>query len=105
MLQRLDKNAQIRFTDIAEPTFVPPQGVDYAGLMQRIHARRGDVWYHGVEVFRQLYAAVGFGPVVSLTRLPGLAQALDAGYRAFAANRLRLTGRCSDGSCAVGEAA
>jgi len=53
----------------------------------------------GVEVFRRLYAAVGFGPLVALTRLPGVAQLLDLGYRWFAKNRLRLTGRCADGAC------
>ena len=105
MLQGLDRDGRILFTDIAGPTFEPPEGVDYAGLMQRIHARRGDVWFEGVEVFRQLYAAVGFGPLVALTRAPGVSQALDAGYRLFAANRLRLTGRCDDATCAVGEAA
>ncbi len=44
----------------------------------------------GVEVFRRLYAAVGFGPVVALTRLPGVRGALDAGYRWFAKNRQSL---------------
>lgn len=53
----------------------------------------------GVEVFRRLYAAVGFGPLAALTRLPGVAQLLDLGYRWFAKNRLRLTGRCADGAC------
>ena len=53
----------------------------------------------GVEVFRQLYAAIGWGWLVAASRAPGLSQLLDVAYRAFAKNRLRLTGRCSDGVC------
>lgn len=105
MLMRLDRDSRIHFVDIAAPGFQPPEGVDYPTLMDRIHARRGAEWYEGVEVFRQLYEAVGFGPVVAATRLPGVASLLNVGYRAFAKNRLRLTGRCVDGTCAVGEAA
>jgi predicted DCC family thiol-disulfide oxidoreductase YuxK len=52
-------------------------------------------------VFRQLYSAVGFGCLVKLSRLPVLSQFVGLGYRVFAKNRLRLTGRCkaSEGSC------
>jgi len=68
--------------------------------MARIHARTSDgTWMQGVEVFRRLYTAVGFGALVAPTRLPGIAQLLDLGYRWFAKNRLRLTGRCADGAC------
>lgn len=104
MLQRLDPRGAIRFTDIAAPDFRPdPRGRTMAELMDRIHGRLPDgSWIEGVEVFRQLYDAVGFGSLVWLSRLPGIAQLLDWGYRLFARNRLRLTGRCSpDGSCAV----
>jgi len=103
MLKRLDSRARILFTDIAAPGFRPPSDVDYPTLMDRIHARRGSEWYEGVEVFRQLYAAVGFSPLVAMTRAPGITQLLEVGYRAFAKNRLRLTGRCNDGVCAVRE--
>jgi predicted DCC family thiol-disulfide oxidoreductase YuxK len=104
MLMRLDKDARIVFTDIAAPGFRAPEGLDYATLMERIHARRGGKWYEGVEVFRQLYAEVGFGAAVSLSRLPGINGALEFGYRRFAQNRLKLTGRCDD-TCVVAEAA
>lgn len=107
MLRRLDGGRAIRFTDIAEPGFdATRHGRSHADLMERIHGRLPDGrWIEGVEVFRQLYRAVGFGPLVWLTRLPGIAQLLEWGYRVFAAHRLRLTGRCaSDGSCTVGSA-
>jgi len=35
-----------------------------------------------------------------VTRLPGISQLLSLGYRWFAKNRLRLTGRCEpEGAC------
>lgn len=103
MLRRLDRRGRIRFTDIAAADFEPSTlGLDMETLMDRIHGRLPDgTFIEGVEVFRRLYAAVGLGPVVALTRLPGVSGALDLAYRKFAANRLRWTGRCVDGVCAV----
>ena len=69
--------------------------------MSTLHAGNTDAatdgtWVTGVEVFRRLYAAVGFGPVVRLTRLPLIKQMLNVGYTVFAKNRLKLTGRCTE---------
>jgi predicted DCC family thiol-disulfide oxidoreductase YuxK len=50
-------------------------------------------------VFRQLYAAVGFGRLVAVSRVPGISHLLRLGYHLFAKNRLRLTGRCADAGC------
>jgi predicted DCC family thiol-disulfide oxidoreductase YuxK len=101
VLRRLDRRGRIRFTDIDAPGFQAPEGgPGFDDLMARIHARASDgTWIHGVEVFRRLYTAVGFGVLVAPTRLPGIAQLLDLGYRWFAKNRLRLTGRCANGAC------
>ncbi len=98
MLMRLDKKERILFTNIADPEFDPTQlGTTHEQLMQRIRGRLPDgSWVEGVEVFRRLYGAVGFGPVVALSRLPGVRGALDWGYSKFAANRLKWTGRCTD---------
>ena len=103
MLERLDRKRRIRFTDIASFTFDSASvGVSWEDLMERIHGRLPDgSLVEGVEVFRGLYAAVGFGWVVRLSRAPGISHVLELAYRAFAANRLRLTGRCHDGSCSV----
>lgn len=103
MLRRLDRRGKIVFTDIAAPGFDPGAlGLDMGRMMDRIRGRLPDgTMIEGVEVFRRLYAAVGFGPLVALTRLPGISALLDASYRLFAKNRLRLTGRCHDGQCAV----
>lgn len=116
MLQRLDRRGRIRFTDIAAPTFdASTVDVAHEQLMARIHGRDlaqpGAPLIEGVEVFRRLYAAVGLGPLVRLTRAPGVRHALDRGYDWFAKHRLWLTGRsseeaeCTDGRCAVPRAA
>lgn len=106
LLRRLDRRQRIRFTDIAAPGFdARAWGTDQATLMGHIHGRLPDgQWITGVEVFRQLYAAVGLGWLVAITRLPGLSHLLDAAYEVFARNRLRLTGRRCDAMCAVPEA-
>ncbi|HEY0708390.1 MAG TPA: DUF393 domain-containing protein [Polyangia bacterium] len=100
-LRRWDRRGRIRFSDIAAPTFDPAvTGLPIETLMARIHARTNEGrMVEGVEVFRRLYGAVGFGPLVALTRLPGISHLLDVAYRWFARNRLRLTGRCDDQRC------
>jgi len=103
MLRWMDRREQIRFTNIADSSF---STADYGKTMQEfmdeIQGRLPDgTWIIGVEVFRGLYAAVGLGAIVALTRLPGVSHSLDFGYRIFAKNRLRLTGRCNSGNCEV----
>lgn len=107
MLRRLDRRSAIRFTDIAQPGFDPASiGLTRDALMARIHGRTSDgTLVEGVEVFRHLYGAVGFGPLVALSRVPPIAWLLDAGYRWFAKNRLRLTGRCDDRTCSAAPSA
>ena len=103
LLRRLDRKHRILFTDIADPSFSPARfGMTMKDFMDEIQGRlRSGEWITGVEVFRRLYAAVGLKPVVALTRLPGISHGLEFGYRVFAKNRLRLTGRCDDGTCKV----
>jgi predicted DCC family thiol-disulfide oxidoreductase YuxK len=103
MLRRRDRRARIRFTDIAAESFdATAVGLTWEALMERIHGRLPDgTLIEGVEVFRRLYAAVGFRALVNLSRAPGVSQLLDLAYRLFAKNRLRLTGRCADRACAL----
>ena len=97
LLRRLDRRHKIRFTNIADPHFVPPPGQSFQDLMDEIHGRLPDgSWVTGVEVFRRLYGAVSCNCLMAPTRLPGVSHLLDWGYRLFAKNRLRLTGRCDD---------
>jgi predicted DCC family thiol-disulfide oxidoreductase YuxK len=103
LLKRWDRRRRLRMTDISDPSFDPQAvGKTYAELMARMHGRLPDgTWIEGVEVFRRLYAAVGLGPIVALTRWPVISQLFDLGYAVFARNRLRLTGRCTAESCSV----
>ncbi len=100
-LRRWDRRGQIRFTDISSPDFQAAEvGQTEDVLMAQMHGRLPDgTWLQGVEVFRRMYAAVGFGPLVFLSRLPLISQLLDWGYGVFARNRLRFTGRCTAKSC------
>jgi predicted DCC family thiol-disulfide oxidoreductase YuxK len=77
-------------------------GLSWGMLMARIHGRLPDgAMIEGVEVFRRLYVAVGFGRLVALSRLPVVSHFLDVAYLLFARYRLRLTGRCGGGQCKV----
>jgi len=103
LLNRLDHKERIWFTDIASADFeATAWGTSYDKLMDRIAARLpSGQWIDGVEVFRRLYGAVGFSFLVPLTRLPLVRQVLDYAYEKFAKNRLRWTGRCDGGTCAL----
>lgn len=102
MLQRMDRHRRIQFTNIADPDFdAASYGKSYDEFMAEMHGRLPDgTWVTGVEVFRRLYSAVGFGPIVWLTRLPIIKQCLNGGYSVFAKNRLKLSGRCT-GECSI----
>ena len=102
-LRRRDHKRRVVFTDIAESGFdAGSVGRDQRELMARIHGRLPDgSLVEGVEVFRQLYGAVGFRRLVTLSRWPIIAQLLNTAYRLFARYRLRITGRCDEGQCSV----
>jgi predicted DCC family thiol-disulfide oxidoreductase YuxK len=105
MLRRHDQRGRIRFTDITAENFdASAVGLEWEALMARIHGRLPDgTVIEGVEVFRRLYAAIGFSALVTLSRAPGISQLLDLAYHVFAKNRLRLTGRCTNGACEVSQ--
>jgi predicted DCC family thiol-disulfide oxidoreductase YuxK len=101
MLRRRDREGRLLFTDIAAVDFDPGSlGLDRTTLMAKIHGRSaaGEL-VTGVEVFRRIYAALGFVRLVQLSRVPWIATALDRAYALFAAHRLRLTGRCEGNAC------
>jgi predicted DCC family thiol-disulfide oxidoreductase YuxK len=103
MLQRRDRSGRVDFVDISATDFsAEALGKTQSEMMARIHGRlpNGN-WIEGVEVFRQLYDAVGFGALVRFSRWPGISQALDFSYSQFASQRLRLTGRCSADTCKI----
>lgn len=103
LLRRRDRRQRIVFTSITDVDF-PGLGKTRDELMAEIHGRLPDgTVISGVEVFRKLYSAVGFAWLMPATRLFGVRHALDFGYRMFARNRLRLTGRCDASGCAISE--
>lgn len=107
MIKNRDRKDRIRCVDIAASDFdASTVGISWETLMERIHGRLPDGrLISGVEVFRVIYDALGFSRLVRLSRLPGITQLLDVGYRLFAKNRLRLTGRCDIAHCRHGEGA
>lgn len=103
-LKWMDRKHRIRATDIATSDFDPQDyNKSMSDFMDEIQGRLPDGSpVTGVEVFRRLYSAVGFAPLVWVTRWPGISHLLNVGYRIFAKNRLKLTGRCSgDTACAI----
>jgi predicted DCC family thiol-disulfide oxidoreductase YuxK len=103
LLRKWDRRSRIKFTDIHDPLFVAADvGKSQDELMAQIYGRLPDgTWVIGVEVFRRLYAAVGLGPLVWISRWPVISQLLGVGYKVFARNRLWLTGRCESGTCSL----
>jgi predicted DCC family thiol-disulfide oxidoreductase YuxK len=108
MLARLDAGrGRLARVDIASPGFDPGRyGRSLETLMARIHGVRPDgTVIEGVEVFRRAYAAVDRGAWLAWTGLPIVRPVVDAAYRWFARNRLRLTGRahaCDADACRPG---
>lgn len=106
MLMWLDRSRKrIEFTDISASSFDAERqtGLTLNEMMAEIYGRMpsGEL-VKGMEVFRQLYGAVGMGFLFAPTAWPGLRPVFDRAYQLFAKNRLRLTGRCGpEGACAV----
>jgi predicted DCC family thiol-disulfide oxidoreductase YuxK len=96
LLRRLDQGrGRIVFEDISAPGFEAARYArSHAELMARIHGVLPDgSLVEGLEVFRRAWGAVGLGWLLAPTRWPLLAPLAEAAYRAFARNRLRITGR------------
>jgi predicted DCC family thiol-disulfide oxidoreductase YuxK len=103
MLMRKTPAGRVRFTNIAAPDFdAAALGLTYEDLMAKIHGRMpsGQIIV-GPDVFRELYTAIGWKRLVAISRWPGISHLVALAYRAFAANRLRLTGRCNQQGCQV----
>jgi len=103
-VRRRDHARRIRFTDITAPDFdAAALGTTHEALMARMHGRLPDgTLIEGVEVFRRMYAAIGWRWLVAVSRWPIVRTLADRVYALFARNRLRLTGRCeADDVCRV----
>lgn len=96
MLRRMDNGrGRLGLVDIAAPGFEAERyGLTFEGVMGAIHGILPDGGVvTGMEVFRRAYRAVGRGWVVGWTAWPIARPVMDACYRWFAANRLRITRR------------
>lgn len=98
--RRLDRGrGRIVLEDIAAADLDPTEcGPTREQAMAEVHGilPSGEL-VRGIEVFRRAYAAVGWGWLLAPASWPLLRPLFDRGYRWFARNRLKLTGRF--GSC------
>lgn len=103
MIRRRALNGDISFVDIAASSFSATDvGISHSRLMAEIHGRLPDgELIRGVEVFRQMYARIGYAAPVTVSRIWGIRHLLELAYRIWAKNRLRLTGRCDEQACRV----
>ena len=94
MVRRKDKHKRLKLTDIAAADFKPVEGKELSELMKEIHGRDANGnFVTGVNVFREIYSRIGFGRLVSISRLPVLKSALDVAYRIFAYFRFKHASR------------
>jgi len=95
-LQKRDPMLKIKYTDLQSMDYNPALhgNVKFSDGMRKIRAvlPDGNV-VTGVEVFRQVYRAIGLGWMFELTSMPVIGTIADTMYDLWAENRLRLTGR------------
>ena len=107
-LKRRDRNEALILEDISRNDFDASRyGLKQEIVDGTIHALLLDGRVvTGMEVFRQIYSAVGLGWVMAPTGWPLLRPIFDAAYRLFARHRVRLgrlTGRdCEQDRCGTG---
>ena len=98
-LRRKDAGRDIiSFVDIAALDYDPQQhaGIDFETAMGVIHAVKADgSIIQGVEVFRQVYDALGIGWIYAATKWPVVGPLVDKLYELWADRRLAATGRPS----------
>jgi predicted DCC family thiol-disulfide oxidoreductase YuxK len=84
-----DRTNRLRLVDIAHPDFDSVAwGFERAALSSRLHVRdESRRWLVGMPAIRHVYATVGAGWVMALTRLPVLAPLADWVYARIAPNR------------------
>lgn len=95
LMKILNRSQRLGFIDFSTSEYRPTdQGLSQCDLGRAIHARWSDgTFITGVEVFREMWEAIGFGLLSRLSRRPLINALLVKGYAWFAKNRLRLTGR------------
>jgi predicted DCC family thiol-disulfide oxidoreductase YuxK len=107
-LKRRNRRLLLTFEDIADPQFDPAKyGLSRSQVNKELHGLLADGRVvRGMDAVRAAYRAIGLGWLVAPTSLPGVRQAADCLYAAFARNRIALgniVGRkCQHGACRRG---
>ena len=93
MLRKRNQRGLIAFEDIADPGFDPEQyGLTMPQVIGSMHAvRRDGSVLHGVDVFAEVYDAIGLRWVAWLIRWPLTRPAIKLGYRLFSKIRPSLS--------------
>lgn len=88
----------VSFVDIAAPNFrAADHGLDPVAVQRTLHARDAEGRLHtGIDAFALVWRQLPrYRWLAKLTRTPGVRQAMQVGYAAFARVRPRLPGRRS----------
>ncbi len=94
-MRSLNRKDRLLFVDFSKATYQSAEhGLDTCDLAKVIHARWDNgTTITGVEVFREMWEAIGLGWLARFSRRPTFNKLLVKSYGWFARNRLRLTRR------------
>lgn len=95
LMKIFNRRNHLQFIDFSASSYLPAEPVlSPCDLGKVIHARWSDgTLITGVEVFREMWEAIGLRALARLARRPTINKLLVRAYAWFAKNRLRLTGR------------
>jgi predicted DCC family thiol-disulfide oxidoreductase YuxK len=95
LMNIFNRKKHLAFIDFSASSYLPAEyGLSPCKLGQVIHARWADgTLITGIEVFREMWEAIGLRALARLARRPTINKILVRVYDWFARNRLRLTGR------------
>ena len=95
LMKILNRREQLLFIDFSTPSYhATEHGLNPCDLSKVIHARwKNGTTITGVDVFREMWEAIGLGWLARCSRRPIFNKLLVKAYGWFARNRLRLTRR------------
>lgn len=94
-MKMLNRKQRLQFIDFSTMSYSPKEhGLNQCDLGRVIHARWANgTTITGVDVFREMWEAIGLGWLARLSRRPMFNKLLIRAYTWFAKNRLRITAR------------
>jgi predicted DCC family thiol-disulfide oxidoreductase YuxK len=95
LMKMFNRKDHLQFIDFSNSSYhATDHELNQCDLGRVIHARWSDgTIITGVDVFREMWEAIGLGFLARLSRRPLINTLLVKAYAWFAKNRLRLTGR------------